>query len=624
MASCRPEPLRFAFLTDCHYSGGSRSGADLGACIADINGLAGIDFVLFGGDLTNFGSDAEIHAVKAIIDSLRRPYRVVAGNHDAKWSESGGNTFSRVFGYDHFSFRRKGWRVLGCNSGPDMRMAPALVPRESVEWLKGLRGERRSIFINHYPQDTSVLNYSEATEELRRLGVRLVIGGHVHNNRTARYDGLQGILCRSTLADRNKDTGYNIFTVSRDGAVSVAERRRVDGAFRTLEPWWEGSLEPAGGAVEKSAATPPGAEGTACRTAAELSTESSAGPVREVWRIQEKANIASGFAVEGDRAFYATVSGRVNAVRLADGKRIWSRTFPGRIFSTPAVDGGKLVFGCADGNVYSLDASNGRTLWTFKARKSVLSSPVIFGGKVFIGASDGSFRALDLRDGSLAWSFVRVEGFVECRPWVDSSQVVFGAWDGKLYSLSPADGTLQWSWKTPRGANRMYSPAACWPVKAAGRIFVAVPDRKVYALDAGSGTVLFSVDGGRESVGLSADGSRVYAKTMFHHTYALAADVPVPSEGEAPEELWRVENLAGYDISPTAIAEAGGMVLNCSARGNLTAMDAQDGSLLWTFRVSEALLNPVAAYEKGGDVEILASSMDGAVCLLSAPIPGTK
>ncbi len=71
-ASCRPEPLRFAFLTDCHYSEGSRSGADLGACIADINGLAGIDFVLFGGDLTDFGSDAEIHAVKAIIDSLRR------------------------------------------------------------------------------------------------------------------------------------------------------------------------------------------------------------------------------------------------------------------------------------------------------------------------------------------------------------------------------------------------------------------------------------------------------------------------------------------------------------------------------------------------------------------------
>lgn len=611
LAACRQEPVRFAYLSDTHFSFGSHSVKDLRECLRDINTLDSLDFVLFGGDITDFGSDAEIYAVKEMLDSLRYPYYIVAGNHDAKWSESGCNTFREAFGYEHFEFREKGWRFLGCNCGPDMRMAPALLPRESMEWLKGLKGGERSIFVNHYPQDTSVLNWFDVTRELKRVGVQFEIGGHWHNNYALNYDGIPAVLGRSSMADRNKPRGYNIFRITDRGEVTIAERREVDGAFTQLDPWYTTTLAPVKDTVQYDTHGLPDSY-----PYLRYEINGQYPQVREVWRLQEESNIVSGFAREGDVAFYATASGAVKAIRLKDGSPLWSRTFPGKIFSTPAVSDGLLVFGCCDKNIYALDASNGAVRWSVPAGKSVLGSPVIFEGKVFIGASDGCFRALNLADGSPVWTFDGVEGFIECRPWVDSEQVIFGGWAGKLYSLDTRTGALQWVWKTPKGNNRMYSPAAVWPVKAAGRVFVAVPDRKVYALGAGSGEVLFTVDGGREAIGLSQDGKIVYAKTMFHQSYAFEADVPVPRAGTAPSELWRVENGIGYDISPTAIEEVAGQVITGTDKGNLFALDAATGAPLWYHKLSIALVNPVTAWEEDGRISILASTMDGVYSLL--------
>ena len=49
------EPVRFAFITDNHYSAGSRSITDLRRCIRDINSLPNLDFVVMGGDQGDAG-----------------------------------------------------------------------------------------------------------------------------------------------------------------------------------------------------------------------------------------------------------------------------------------------------------------------------------------------------------------------------------------------------------------------------------------------------------------------------------------------------------------------------------------------------------------------------------------
>ena len=598
------EPLRFAFLTDTHLAIGSHAFDDLRCCIRDINGQDSLDFVILGGDITDFGTDEEIRAAKALLDSLNKPYYLVAGNHDAKWSESGCNTFKNVFGYEHFEFEAGGWRFLGCNCGPDMRMAPALLPRESLTWLEGLGSGLPGIFINHYPQDTSVLNYFHVTRALKKAGVRFEIGGHWHQNRALNYDGIPAVLGRSSLADSRVPAGYNVFRLWRD-SVSVCERRPGPAGAEVIN-WYSASLPPV---VDTTKYDSHGLPSSYPWLRYEVNGRYP--QVREVWTIQEDANIASGFARKGSRAWYATTSGSVRCIRVRDGKRLWTKDLPGKIFSTPAVSGNTLVVGCTDGGIYALNARNGRIRWCVKAGKSVLASPVIYDGKVFAGASDGVFRALDLRCGQTVWEYAGVEGFVECRPLVDAQQVVFGSWSGRLYSLDTRTGELQWVWQCSR-SSRMYSPAACWPVKAAGRIFFANPDRKVYALDAASGRELFSVEGGREAIGLSSDGATVLVKTMFNSSYAFRADAP----GPAPELLWSVPNGTRYEIGPTQIIEIGGQVLTPTDKGNLFALSLEDGSLQWIHKISVALINPLQAWTQGGRTRILSSAMDGTVVLL--------
>ena len=607
-ASAQDKPVRFAFITDNHYSIGSASIQNLRDCIDDINSLDSLDFVILGGDLTDFGSDEEIAGVKSELDKLKYKYYVVAGNHDAKWSESGCNTFKNVFGYEQFEFEAGGWRFLGSGCGPDMRMAPALLPKESMVWLENLEPGKKSIFINHYPQDTSVLNYFDVTRVLKKKDVRFEIGGHWHQNRVLNYDGLPAVLGRSALAAGGVP-GYNIFEI-KDDHITASERRIYKHSTVQLQPWYELDLEPVSDTVHYDAHGIPDSYPWM-----KYDVNDTYPCVKDIWQIQDNGNIVAGFAKKGNTAYYTTSTGSLRAISVKDGRRLWSRDFPGKIFSTPAVDGKYLVFGCTDGYIYAVNAKNGRQIWKSKADKSVLASPVIFDGKVFIGASDGKFRALSLKDGSPVWTFDGVEGFVECKAYVDEKQVVFGSWGNALYSLDTKTGELQWIWKIKK-ASRMLSPAAVWPVKSAGRIFVAVPDRKTYAIDAATGEELFHVDGGREAVGLSEDGSIVYVKTMYNTAFAFRADVDFKG-GELPSglQLWRVEDRSGYEIAPTPIVEKNGMVILPTDKGNLLTLSAADGSFLWAHKYSVALVNPLEVWEENGKVFILASTMDGTVTL---------
>lgn len=589
--------IRFAFLTDLHYAEGAPSVQDLRTCIRDINSRDGLDFVLVGGDLTEFGSDAEIQGVKRMLDSLKVPYRVVAGNHDSKWSESGCNTFKNVFGYESFEFICKGWRFIGCNSGPDMRMAPALLPQESLQWLRSLRPGEKTIFLNHYPLDTSMLNYFDITRELKRIGTRFAIGGHWHSNVALCYDGLPGILGRSTLS-AGKRSGYSLVTL-QDGCIRVSECRIYGGTPVLFEPWYTCDLAEVRDTVTYDAHGLPAGYPWMRYEVNETA------PLKRVWVRTDDSNIAAGFAREKDRLWFATTAGTVRCLSLRSGHRIWSKTFPGKIFSTPAVAGKTLVFGCADGSVYGLQARSGRVKWTYPARKSVLGSPVVSDGKVFIGASDGAFRALDLKTGRPVWTFSDVQGFIECRPWADAEQIVFGSWGNRLYSLNPADGSLQWTWQCAR-PSRMYSPAATWPVKAAGKIFIAVPDRRLYVLDARTGKEIKHFDQvAREAVGLSEDGKTVYCKAMSGKLTAI--------DTESLGIRWQVDAGTGYDISPTAIVEAGGKVLLPTDKGNLLVFDLR-GTALGARKISTALVNPLTAWiDPSGKLHVLASTMDGTI-----------
>ena len=602
--------LRFAFLTDTHIAVGSQSINDLSACIRDINAYDSLDFVIFGGDITNFGSDEEIRLAKSMTDSIRRPVYVVQGNHDANWSESGCGTFKEVFGYERFLFRAGGWRFIGCNSGPDMRMAPGLVPRETMEWLSGLESGEKTIFINHYPMDSSVLNYFDVTRELKRLDTRMVIGGHLHANRVKNYQGIPAVVCRSALS-AGKTPGYTVVRIDGD-RISFSERRLYGQTAVELEPWASFGLAPVKDTVRYDAHGLP-----SDYPWMRYDVNDEFPQVREVWKKNYGANIAAGFACSKDKAFFPLASGSMLAVSLKDGLVKWKVEFPGKIYSTPALSGKYLVFGCSDGNIYALNASDGSLKWSFKTGKAVLASPVVMDGKVYAGGSDGAFRCIDLKSGKTIWTYDNVEGHAVSTPYASRERVMFGTWGGKLYSLDPVTGREHWVWSVGK-ASKMYSPASTLPLYSSGRVFVAVPDRQVYAIDAVTGRQLFRVKGGRDAICLGSDGRTVYSKEMFGKAYAFPSDVAEPSGPMLPDacKTWVADNHAGYDIAPTALSEKDGVLYIPTDKGNIIALRASDGTFLWAHKLSTALINPLRHLTFAGKNAILASAMDGTVALM--------
>jgi len=614
LAAAQTMPVKFAYLSDIHISEGSPRIENLQRCIADINSQPDIQFTIFGGDITEFGADQEIVMTKALIDELAHPYWIVAGNHDAKWSESGCNTFARVFGYEQFEFEAGGIKFLGCNSGPNMRMAPALLPHESLVWLDSIMTatpkSQPVIFVNHYPQDTSILNYFQVMNALKKGNIQLLIGGHWHMNKALDYEGVPGILGRSP--DRGKEVGYNIMEI-KDGTFSAHERILVDKDGQVIspldrKPWYTQQLTDTPQYEPDKAAGRDNAYGLPFDYPfLKFDVNREFPQVQEIWRTQDEGDIGCGAVPAGRFVLYANEAGVVKALDAATGREVWRFATEGKVFSTPAVWRKKVVIGSTDGYIYCLSLRNGKLRWRYRCEKSVLASPVIRKGIAYIGASDHVFRALKVRNGKLVWAREGIAGFVECKPYVDDSQVVFGDWANTLYSLDPRTGAVQWTWKTK--GSRMFSLAAVYPVKAHGKIFVVTPERKTYALDAGTGEQLWVSTGGRESIGLSPDGETIYVKTMFDSVQAYV------TTADNAEKRWETHPGFGYEIAPTpSVSSPDGQLLFVPTdKGNLFCLNASDGTVVWKHKISVALINSIVPLPGS---HLLIATMDGVVTLL--------
>ena len=219
----------FALVTDTHI-GGTGADEDLIRTVSDINSIDSVAFVIVSGDVTEFGSDAELSRAKEILDALSKPWYIIPGNHDTKWSESGANSFRVIFGDEAFAFTHGDWLFLGTNSGPNMRMGPGQIPRENIVWLDSVLNvpanrTMKVISVNHYPLNEELNNWYELTDRLKNMDTRLALCGHGHSNRVMDFEGIPALMGRSNLRGGKESGGYNIMTVTGDSLLTASVRQ---------------------------------------------------------------------------------------------------------------------------------------------------------------------------------------------------------------------------------------------------------------------------------------------------------------------------------------------------------------------------------------------------------------
>jgi len=591
------EPLfRFAWLSDTHVGSESAS-VDLQESVADINSLDGIDFTIISGDVTEMDVNGNLDTAKAILDKLVKPYYVIPGNHELKWSSSGGTKFRKLWGDDKFFFEYKGFQFLGFHQGPLMRMGDGYISPEDVRWIETTlknvsKSSEKAIFIMHYPLDNSVSNWFEVADLAKINDVQAILHGHGHSNLITEYEGIPGVMSRSNLRGDQKVGGFTIANVYPD-SMTFCERTP---GIQTSKVWGSILLDNLKSETNHMQSCKPSSKDDGDQN------------VRKEWEFDTKYTMASSPVIADGRVIIGSGDGIIRAISMKTGKEIWQFKTDSPVLSSAAVSGKMAIVGSTDSSIYCLNILSGKLNWKVYTNAPVVAVPAIFQDVVYIGSSDGIFRAIDLKTGTTKWEFSNIVGFVETQPLVFEGHVIFGAWDGCLYALNAQTGEIDWKWQDGR-PGVLYSPAACIPVASGDKVYIAAPDRFLSCIDIKSGKTLwrskrFQV---RENVGISEDGATIFARTIQDSVLAIDGNSPTM------KIRWATSADYGYDIDPSRPVEKDGNIFFGTKDGFVCAMDAETGIVLWNCRIGFGLVNNVVPLSR---TEVVASIMDGKVVYL--------
>ena len=113
----------------------------------------------------------------------------------------------------------------------------------------------------------------------------------------------------------------------------------------------------------------------------------------------------------------------------------------------------------------------------------------------------------------------------------------------------------------------------------------------------------------RETVGVSKDGRRVYARCINDTVVAVSASAL------KPEVLWTIDCGYGYDIDPSMPVEKNGTVFFGTKNGMVYALDGRTGALRWKYRIGVTVVNtpvPISAQR------VMFTDLDGRIVLLQS------
>ena len=134
-------------------------------------------------------------------------------------------------------------------------------------------------------------------------------------------------------------------------------------------------------------------------------------------------------------------NGEVITLRGVDGFEFWRVNVSGELTTRPSVAGKELFVPVRDGRIIALDLLTGERVW----ESMLAGSPqeVLPLDDLFVGATDNFFYRLSRTDGRMHWRW-RTGGDIVGPPAVDERHVVFVSLDNMVRALDRDSGALRW------------------------------------------------------------------------------------------------------------------------------------------------------------------------------------
>ena len=254
-----------------------------------------------------------------------------------------------------------------------------------------------------------------------------------------------------------------------------------------------------------------------------------------IWRARLPTTPGAGPLIDADRLLVGTQepTGRVFALRLSNGGRVWSAA-AGDVAAPLALDDSVVYAGTTTGDVLALRAADGRRLWRARLPGAVRAPPLPTPAGLVVATTTDSLFLLDRRSGAVRVRR-RLEGSVLAAPASLDTLLVAGTTAGELVALR--GDSLAPLWRVDLGA------------PAAGS--VAVRAGVAYALDA--------------------------AGTLWR--------VPLADPAAASHVATAVVTRAGPTPTPSGVLLAG-------VDGTLVLVDPATGAHLWSSAVQPPLEQP--------------------------------
>jgi outer membrane protein assembly factor BamB/subtilase family serine protease len=322
------------------------------------------------------------------------------------------------------------------------------------------------------------------------------------------------------------------------------------------------------------------------------------------WNTTDIGAVASSQPiVAGGKVFVYCDNERGSFITALDedtGELMWKREVEKRSaygsWSSPGYHDEAVFIGSGK-KVYSLNAENGAVNWAQGVTRDIVNScPTIASGMIFIGGygarGNPEYYCLDEETGSTVWTFNEAKasdiagGRATSTPaWYNRAVCVgIGTWGsgGALYCLNCDNGTEIWNITTDYGVWGSITPIH-------GILYFGTynfdGDATYYALHPADGTVKW------KKTGIRTDSTPAYAFGNLYISSGCVGYSKIVTHCLDPEngnELWTVENIGGWTVSPV-VSRDGKLIVGKIGRGGDTfaaggtyCLDASTGEEIWS------------------------------------------
>lgn len=247
----------------------------------------------------------------------------------------------------------------------------------------------------------------------------------------------------------------------------------------------------------------------------------------ELWRFSgAEGQYVGGGTVANGHYIIGNGDGRVYALSLENGDKIWDFATGDRVWATPVVSGDVVYIASLDHHLYAVDVQTGEELWSLEFEGALSATPVLSGERLWIGDFTSKLHEINLATGEVVWEYEALD-WLWATPLLGGSTLYFSDVSGHVYALDVE--TREMLWNEPASVDDIVhgSPA----LNGDGTmLFVAGFEKgQIHALDVSTGSEVSwgtaMETPGRLPGNLVSDGTRLYTMPILIETRIRAFDM---------------------------------------------------------------------------------------------------